>query len=73
MVGKPSNRIRAFEFDSIRTSVTRRIWPSVRWREKRHALIQSAHSPTINSGHSIAGELRRPSRRVVGVQLEIRL
>jgi hypothetical protein len=73
IVGNCANRVRALPFHRIRSSVTRTHLPSGRWRERRHALIQFAHSPNIRSVLSIACELRRPSRRVVGVQLEIRL
>jgi hypothetical protein len=73
IVGNGANRVRALPIHRIRSSVTRTHLPSGRWRERRHALIQFAHSPNISSDFSIACELRRPSRRVVGVQLEIRL
>jgi hypothetical protein len=73
MVGNCENRVRAVPFHRIRSSVTRTRFQSARWRVRPHALIQFAHSPTISSVRSIAGEIRRPSPRVVGVQLEIRL
>jgi hypothetical protein len=60
MVGKCANRIRSFPFHSIRASGTSRRWQFGRRRERRPALIQFAHSPTINSVRSIAGDLRRP-------------
>jgi hypothetical protein len=73
MVVKSANRIRAFRIHSILSFGTRRPSPFGPWRERRPALIQFAHSPTINSVRSIAGELKRPSRRVVGLKLDIRL
>jgi hypothetical protein len=48
MVGKVANRIRAFRFHSIRSSVTRRLSPSGRWGERRPAQIRFTHTPTIN-------------------------
>jgi hypothetical protein len=71
--GKGSNRVRAVPFQRIRSSVTRTHLPSGRWRERRHAVNQFAHSPNISSDLSIARELRCPSRRVDVVQLEILL
>jgi hypothetical protein len=65
MVEKSANRIRAVPFHSIRSLGTRRLSPSGRWLKMRPALIQFAHSPTINSFCFIAGDLRRTSRRVV--------
>jgi hypothetical protein len=73
MVGKGANRKRAIHFDGIRSSGIRWILPFGRWRERRHALIRFAPSPTSYSVRFIAGVLRRASRRVVGVQMEIRL
>jgi hypothetical protein len=73
MVGKGANRIRAVPFHSIRSSGNLRPSPSGRWREMRPALIQFAHSPNINSVRYIARRLRRTSRLVRGVKLEIRL
>jgi hypothetical protein len=72
MVGKGAICIRAVPFHSIRSSGMRRLSPSGPWCERRPALGRFAASPTINSVRSIACQLRRPSRRVVGVQLEIR-
>jgi hypothetical protein len=46
---------------------------SALWRERRPNLRRLAPSPNINSVRSIARELRRPSTRVVDVQMEIRL
>jgi hypothetical protein len=73
MVGKGANRIRAVHVYSIQTSGNRRLSPSGRWRERRPALIQFAHSPNIYSVYSIAVEHRRHSSRVVVVQMEIHL
>jgi hypothetical protein len=73
MVGKGANRIRALRFHSILLLGNRKRSPCGRWPERRPALIQLAHSPIINYVRSIADELTRPSRLVVGVQLEIRL
>jgi hypothetical protein len=73
IVGKGANRIRTFPFLSIRSSVTRRLSPSARLGEMRPALSRFIGSPNINSVRSIAGYLRRNSRRVVGVQFENRL
>jgi hypothetical protein len=71
MVGKNANCIRAVTFYSIRSSGMRRLSPTGRWRGRRPAMSRFAPSPTINSVLYIACELRRPSRSVVGVQLEI--
>jgi hypothetical protein len=71
MVGKFANRISAVPFHSILSSGNCRLSPSGRWHERRKDLIQFAQSPAINSVRSIASELRNPSRRVVGVQVEI--
>jgi hypothetical protein len=73
IVGKGANRIRAVPFHSIRSSVTRTLLPSGRWREGRPALSRFSPSPPIYSFRSIPGELRRPSCRVFDFQLEIRL
>jgi hypothetical protein len=73
MVGNGANRIRAVHFHSIRSSGTRRLSPSGRCHERRPGLSQFVPSPAINSVLSFACELRRPSRRVVGVQLEFRI
>jgi hypothetical protein len=71
MKGKSAKRIRAFHFQSIRSSGSSRISPSGRCLERRPALSRIVLSPTINSVHSIVCELRHPSRRVVGVQMGI--
>jgi hypothetical protein len=68
MVGKGANRIRAVTFHSIQSSGFRRLSPSGWRRELRPALSRFAPSPTIKSDRSIAAELRRTSRRVVGVK-----
>jgi hypothetical protein len=73
VVGKSANRSSAVIFHSIRSSGTHRLSPSGRWRERRPAMSRFAPSTTINSVRYIAGELRRPSRRDVGVQMEIRI
>jgi hypothetical protein len=73
IVGNCANRIRAVPLHSIRSSSIRRLSPSGRWYERRPALSRFAPSPKTNSVRSIAGELRSPSRRVVVVQLEIRI
>jgi hypothetical protein len=73
MVGKIANHIRTFPFHSIRSSGTRRLSPSGRWGEMRPALSWFTRSHTINSVRSITGDLKHPSRGVVGVQLENRL
>jgi hypothetical protein len=73
MVGKNANRIRAVPFQGIRSSGTRRLSPSGRWRERRPALSRFAPSPPINSVRYIAGVLKRPSRRAFGVKMEIRI
>jgi hypothetical protein len=65
MVGKCANRIRAELVHSIRSSGTRRNLPSCWWRERRPALMQVTPCPNINSVRSIAGDIKRPSRRVV--------
>jgi hypothetical protein len=39
----------------------------------RRDRLRFAPSPSINSVRFIAGEVRRPTGRVIGVQLEIRL
>jgi hypothetical protein len=57
IVEKCTHRIRAGPFHSIRSSGTRRLSPSGRWRERRPALSQFAQSTTINLVRSIAGEL----------------
>jgi hypothetical protein len=72
MVGKGAKRIRAIHNQIIRSSGIRRHLPSGRCREMCPGLSQFVPSPTINSVCSIACELRRPSHRVVGVQLEFR-
>jgi hypothetical protein len=72
VVGKGANRIIAVPFQSIRSSCISRHSPSRRWRETRTALNRFVPSPKINSFRQVAGELRRPTRRVVGVQLEFR-
>jgi hypothetical protein len=72
MVLKGANRIRAFPFHSIRSSFTRRLSPFGGWRDTRPALSRFNLSPNIISVLSIAGELRRPSHRVVAFQMEIR-
>jgi hypothetical protein len=72
MVGNGAKRIRAFHIHSIRSSGTRRLSPSGRWLEWRFALIRFVPSTNINTVDFIASELRGPSRRVVGFQLEIR-
>jgi hypothetical protein len=46
MLGKGSNRIRMFPFHSISSSVTLRLSPPRRRRERRPALIRFAPSPT---------------------------
>jgi hypothetical protein len=71
MVGKTANSITAVQFHSIRLSGTRRLSPTGRCREMGPALIQFVPFPSINSVRSIPCELRRPTRRVVGVHLEI--
>jgi hypothetical protein len=73
IVGKGANRIRAVPFHSIRSSGNLRRSSSGRWRERRPALIQFAHSTNINSVRYSARGLRRTSRLVVGIHLEIRL
>jgi hypothetical protein len=73
MVGKCAIRIRVVHFHSIRLSGTRRNSPSGRWRERLPDLRRFAPSPTIKSVRCIPGELRRPSRSVVEVQLKIRI
>jgi hypothetical protein len=73
MVGKCANRISVVHFQSIRSSGNLRVSPTGRYRERRPGLSQFVPSPTINSVRSIAYELRLPSHRVVGVQLEIRI
>jgi hypothetical protein len=60
IVGKSANRIRAFNFHSIRLSGIRRLSPLGRWRETRTELRLFAPSPTINSVVYFACELRRP-------------
>jgi hypothetical protein len=72
MVGKSANRIKEFSVHSFRSSGNRRLSPSGWWRERRPALSRFAPFPTSKSVRSIACELRRPSRRVVLVQLETR-
>jgi hypothetical protein len=73
MVGKGAYRLRAVPSHSIRSSGSRRFFPSCWLRERRPALMQFAQSSTMNSVRSIAGELRRPSCHVFSVQLEIRV
>jgi hypothetical protein len=73
IVRKSANRFRAFPVHSIRSSGTRRLSPSGRWREMRPALSLFAPFNTIKSVLSIACELQRPRRRVVLVKLEIRI
>jgi hypothetical protein len=73
MVENGANRIRVTHIYSIRSSGNRRFSPSARWRERRRALGRFARSPSINSVRSIAGEVRRRSCSVFGVQLDIRL
>jgi hypothetical protein len=73
IVEKGANRLRAFHYLRIRSSGTRRFPPSGLCRERRPNLRRLAPSPNINSVLSIARELRRPSTRVVAVQMEIRL
>jgi hypothetical protein len=73
IVGKSANNIRAVHFYSIWLSGTRRLSQTGRCHERHPALFRFTLSPTIYSVISIPGELRSTSRRVVGVQLEIRL
>jgi hypothetical protein len=73
MLGNCANRIRACPFHSIRSSVNRRHSQTGRWGVRRPALSRFTPSPKFNSVRSNAGELRRPSHPVVGVQLENRL
>jgi hypothetical protein len=73
MVRNSANRIRTVPFHSIRSSGRRRLSTSGGWRERCLALRRFTSSPTINSDRSIAIELRRPSKRVVEIKLEIRL
>jgi hypothetical protein len=70
MVGNGANRFRAVHFHCIRSSGTWRISPAGRCSE-RSPVLSRFHPPPINSVRSIASELRIPSRRVVGVQLQI--
>jgi hypothetical protein len=68
MVGKCANGMRVVPFQIIRSSGTRRLSPTGRWREWSPALCRFAPSPTINSVLSISGELRRTSCCVFEVQ-----
>jgi hypothetical protein len=72
MMGKGVNRCKAVPIHSIRSSGIRRHSPSGRWLWRRPVMRRLTPSPTIYSVRSLAGELRRNSRRVVGVQLDIR-
>jgi hypothetical protein len=71
MVGKFAKNISTVPFHRIRLSGARRLSQFGRWRETPTALRQFAPSVTINSVRSIAGDLRRPSSRVVEVQMVI--
>jgi hypothetical protein len=71
MVGKGANSIRVVPFHSIMSSGIRRLSNSGRWRERRPAMCRFVPSPTNNTVRSNACELRRTSRGVVGVQLDI--
>jgi hypothetical protein len=66
IVGKFENRIRAVQLHSIRSSGTHRLSHSGRWQERLTATCRFTPSHTINSVRSVACELRRRSRRVVG-------
>jgi hypothetical protein len=72
IIRKSEISIRESKFHSILSSRNCRLSPSVWWRERRPATSRFAPSPTINSVRYIAGDLRRPSPRIVPVQIEIR-
>jgi hypothetical protein len=67
-----ANRISAVPFQSIRLSDPGRLSLLGRCRETRTALRLFAPSLTINSVRSFPVDFRRPSSRVVRVQVEIR-
>jgi hypothetical protein len=72
MVGKGANSFRAVHLHSIWSSGSRQLSPNGRCRERRPALSHFVPSPSNHSLRSIVCELRRTSRRVVGLQLDIR-